>query len=395
MKESKMDIDKIRNSNQEDVLPEQPNTLKTSCNFDVNKDIVAETKQARDHYINKIKHMETLFVGFTDITKNGKLDFDQKANAKQCLTKLKKCIKRIREADIHVKKSLNTLLDYKIQDDYKLQVLQHNRADDSDSVEIIDFPEKRSRSKVLHPSNKVSALYQFFVYNLLYSLLLSHDEISSFSRYQADIIWVLGNQSFKKNQFPTEIIPKKLSRGDCLELIAKVLEENGIHPIPLSSILKQLSSWNVYLSSYGKKGTMPILLYDFYRERTKDDFYEWVKRCYLPDFKKSHPQSIEPEKQRHGEAALDQAALELFTNTADFYRNIDDEIEQQDEQKAMQIMEGFLLALKKGDGNPEEIIGRLKEFITSHIRLETELRKENMELHAAIEKINENRFANN
>ena len=253
MKESKMDIDKIRNSNQEDVLPEQPNTLKTSCNFDVNKDIVAETKQARDHYINKIKHMETLFVGFTDITKNGKLDFDQKANAKQCLTKLKKCIKGIREADIHVKKSLNTLLDYKIQDDYMLHVLQHNRVDDSDSVEIIDFPEKRSRSKFLHPSNKVSALYQFFVYNLLYSLLLLHDEISSFSRYQADIIWVLGNQSFKKNQFPTEIIPKKLSRGDCLELIAKVLEENGIHPIPLSSILKQLSSWNVYLSSYGKK----------------------------------------------------------------------------------------------------------------------------------------------
>ena len=256
---------------------------------------------------------------------------------------------------------------------------------DSDSGEIIDFPESRSRSKWLHLS-KVSALYQFSVYQLLDSLLLLHDEMSLFSRCQADIIWVLGNRSLKKNQFPTEMIPPKLSREDCWESIAKVLEIDGIQSIPLASILKQLSSWNVYLSSYGKKGTEPIFLYDFYRERPKEDFDGWVKRWYLPEFRKNHPQSIEPEKQRHGEDALDQAALEQY-NSDDFYRNVDVEIEQQDEQKAMQKMEGFLLALKNGVGKPEKIIGGLKKFVKNHIQMEIELRKENREMRAAIERL--------
>jgi hypothetical protein len=330
--------------------------------------------------------METLFIGFADITKNSKLDFDQKANAKRCLTKLNKRIKGIRKADKIVQQELNGLLDYI----FMQQMLQKNRPSDSDSVEIIDFPEKRSRSKLLHPSKMISAIYQLSVYSFLDSLLFLHDEMSSFSWCQADIIWVLGNQSLKKNQFPTEIIPQKLSRGDCLESIAKVLEKDGIQSIPLSSILKQLSSWNVYLSSYGEKGSMPIFLYDFYRERTKNDFEGWAERRYLPEFKKVHSQSIALKKQRHGEAALDQAALEHFTNTADFCRDIDVEIEQQqDEQKSMQIMERFLSALKKGDGKPEAIIRELKKFITSHIRLETELKKENMELRAANEKLKE------
>lgn len=114
----------------------------------------------------------------------------------------------------------------------------------------------------------------------------------------------------------------------------KSLEKKGIERIPSYAILRELSSWNVYIDTNGKKGIKPIMLCDFYREKRKKDFEYWVEKRYLPVFNNRQHKTVATEKEAHGNKALEKAAQLNYIDVNDTYESIDDSLSaQQDEHQ--------------------------------------------------------------
>lgn len=85
----------------------------------------------------------------------------------------------------------------------------------------------------------------------------------------------------------------------------------GIRKIPFCSILKQLSSWNVYIASNKEKGTKPLPDYEIKRLQSEKEFEKWVINTYLPDFRKRHKSKRDPLKYASsGKEAQKKAALQ-------------------------------------------------------------------------------------
>lgn len=303
--------------------------------------IVMYIKEKKNLYVKEITRCEDLFIGYKDMITNCNLKGKKYVDAQRILKRLKKYLKEIKAADENVQKSVNDLLDLRAQDEgiMKLQLETNNscelaqNSNSFDSTDIVDFPQKHTGPKVLRFNNKVSIIYQEHVYQLVYSLLLLHEAISSFMFHQSDIVWVMEGDSKKKkmttNEFLTKLFPPRLSRYECLDCIKSVLDKRGIKRIPEYSILRQLSSWNVYIDSNGKKGIPPIMLYDFYRNREKKDFEFWVTTRYWPDFIKRHHKTIATEKEMHGKKALEKAAHLKYVDADEIYDSIDADLANQ------------------------------------------------------------------
>lgn len=199
--------------------------------------IVLSIKEKRNLYLNEMKRCEDIFTGCKEMVANCNLKGKKKKEAQQFLRKLKKHLKMIRLADNNVQMAINDLLDLRSQNEgfMKIHIENNNQSDCTqkntsfDSISIIDFPKKHTGPKVLRFNNEVSIIYQQHVYQLVYSLLLLHEKISSFVFHQADIVWIVESDSRRKkmtlNEFLTKISPQRLSRNDCLECIEKVLKK--------------------------------------------------------------------------------------------------------------------------------------------------------------------------
>ena len=304
---------------------------------------VSSIKEKREFYTNEIKHVKDIFDGYKNMVNNLSLKGRKKVAAQKCLRNLNRYWKEIMLADVKVQKAVNALLDYKEQGEairylllkfnISLDAFNGDNLFDYDPVEIMGLPARDSKSKVLRFYNKASSLYQLSVYDLVDSLLSLHQKIMLFMFHQADLVWVMETDSKKKkmtsNEFLAKLLPSVLSRNECLECIENVLKKNGFDPIPSCAILKELSSWNAYISSNGRKGKEPLLFYDFYRHCPKMKFEEWITLRYLPVFEKTHHRTVIPENQEHGKKALEKAAMEQTTDTDDFYGTIDRDLEQQ------------------------------------------------------------------
>ena len=298
--------------------------------------IVSRIKDKRELYIKEIKRCEDMFIGCKEMITNCKLKGKKETEAQKFLRKLKRYLKDVKVADEKVQMAINDLLDLGAQDEgvKKIPAKVVNQSErtetskDTDSISAIDFPQKHSGPEILRFNKKISILYQQHVYELVDSFLALHKKITSFIIRQSDIVWIIDADSKKKkmtaNEFLTILFPPKLSRKQCLEYIEEVLHENGIDKIPYAGISKELSSWNAYIDSNGKKGTEPIMLYDFYREKGKKDFKEWVLLRYFPVFKNRKHRSVNFNKVIHGKAALDRAEEEHSIDPMDkIYADMD------------------------------------------------------------------------
>lgn len=298
--------------------------------------IVSFIKEKRELYIKEIKRCDDMFIGCKEMITNCKLKGKKEAEAQKFLRKLERYLKDVKIADNDVQMAINDLLDLGAQNEgvKKISAKDINQPErtetskDTDSISAIDFPQKHSGPKILRFNDKISVLYQHHVYQLVYRFLILHKTITSFMLRQADIVWVIDADSKKKkmtaSEFLTLLFPPKLTKKQCLEYIEEVLHENGIDKIPYAGISKELSNWNIYIDSNGKKGAEPIMFYDFYRKKGKKDFKDWVLLRYLPVFKKRKHRTVNLNKARHGEAALKQAAEENFVDPTDeILENID------------------------------------------------------------------------
>jgi hypothetical protein len=331
-----------------DKKEQQQNQTQENSDSQIKEDLRSNIISLRDYYSSEIKRIEEIYEIDKIFVNSFEFDPEKKGNAKICLRKMKKYLKEIKEADSEVQKNVNLLLDFKAhgefeekmrQDsepknelvekmlqDFKVQrdTIQNNNLFNSCPIEIIGFPRKHKKLESLFAESEVSAFYQFYVYQLVCSLLVLHNKMASFTFYRYDVIWILETNQEKKITFLTHLIQPQLSRKDCFECIEKVLKNNKLC-VPEWSIKKQLSSWNKYLSTQGKRGTEPIMLYDVFRERSKELFEQWVVYRYLPEFKKQHHRrSVDPKKEFHGKNALEWAENEHPVDTMDeIYNNLD------------------------------------------------------------------------
>ena len=331
-----------------DKKEQQQNQTQGNSESQIKKDLRSNIISLRDYYSSEIKRVEKIYENDKKIVNFFEFNTEKKGNAKKCLREMEKCLKEIKKADSDVQKNVNLLLDFKAQgeldekmrqdskpknelvekmlQDFKVQrdTIQNNNLFNLCPIEIIGFPRKHKGIEAMFAESEVSAFYQLCVYQLVCSLLVLHNKMASFTFCQYDIIWILETTPEKKITFLTHSLQPQLSRQDCFECIAKVLKSNDLH-IPKWSIKKQLSSWNKYLSTWGKKGTEPIMLYDFFRERSKELFEQWVVYRYLPEFKKQHHRrSVDPKKEFHGKNALEWAENEHPVDTIDeIYNDLD------------------------------------------------------------------------
>lgn len=92
---------------------------------------------------------------------------------------------------------------------------------------------------------------------------------------------------------------KPLKLTTCLDAICEAYsdpkypysQEFKLHPF---AIRNQLSNWNQYLNTDGKKGTPPLPKFDFYRQTDKETFKKWVRDVFFLDYRnRAHKDALD------------------------------------------------------------------------------------------------------
>lgn len=306
---------------------------------DITNEYLSMTFEARTFYLNEIKYLEESFSRLkSEITKSDLKKWKER-EIKKRLKKLNEYLKEIREADKDVQKAVDDLLSYMAQEKHFKYNPESNGSRNDTTVNhpyafsssIIFFSHSHNYPLKMI-SRDIPADYQLFIYQLVYLLFLLHQKITLFLFLQADIARVMKpdfqKEKMSSNEFLSKVLPTRLSRELCLDCIEEVLkEEKGVSKSPSSAILSQLSEWNTFIKSHGKKGKRPIDFYDFYRSKGIESFKDWVRKWYWPDFYEKHKKGFF-RKRNLGEEELDQAAIEQY-NKDEQYSQIDRNLESE------------------------------------------------------------------
>lgn len=269
-------------------------------------------QETKDFLNNNIKALRTY-----------KIKDNKKKELKKCLRRLKEYWNEVKKADHQVKEAMDKMLEYRNFEDVLKDGLEKHNEETKTTImhnfekslfmrPSMSFLRENTNSQSITP---VSVFFQMDVFNLLRSFLFLHQSITSFLFHQADIVCIMESDSLKRNitlnEFVSKIFGPKLTRERCAEIIKEKLIMAGIRKIPFCSILKQLSSWNVYIASNKEKGTKPLPDYEIKRLQSEKEFEKWVINTYLPDFRKRHKSKRDPLKYASsGKEAQKKAALQ-------------------------------------------------------------------------------------
>ena len=305
----------------------------TKIQAEIIEDIITDITDIKALYNKTIQEAEEFLKDNVKALKTYKIKDEKKRELKKCLRRLKERWNDVKRADIQVKTAIDDLIDFKGKDDVRriikedcLKKSENMLMTDYEMIPNMGFLKKYSRNTT---GTLVSAYYQRKVFHLLYSFLYLHQCVTSFLFHQADIVCIMESDSSKKditlNEFISKIFEPELTRAHCAEIIEEQLKIAGITKIPICSILKQLSSWNVYIASNKEKGTKPLPGYEIKRLKSGELFKKWVINTYLPDFRRRHRSIMDPLKYAsRGAAAQDMAAEQQYNSDPDKpYKEID------------------------------------------------------------------------
>lgn len=297
----------------------------------------------KELYKKRIKEAEDFLTNNTKTLKQYRIKDEKKRELKKCLRRLRDYWNNVKVFDQQVKKEINGLLEFKHIDEQLFDIDELNSPQGSSQERInstimpddyrirnMGFLDQASKKQA---EMSISANYQLLVFQLLESFLKLHYHLMYYLFHQADIVCIIDSDSPKKNitlnECISRILAPKLTREQCSNIIETKLKDAGIEKIPISSILKQLSSWNTYISSNTKKGIKPLSGYEIARLQTEKQFGKWVIEIYLPDYRQRHKIGRNPlNNTAHGDAAQDEAAIRLYKSDPDkFYKKIDREIQ--------------------------------------------------------------------
>lgn len=303
----------------------------------ITKSIISEITIIKASYNKTIQETEDFLNNNIKALRTYKIKDKKKKELKKCLRRLKEYWKEVKRADHQVKEAMDKLLKYRGFEDALSHELEEHNEETKNTIAhnfemslfmspSMSFLRENTNSQSITP---VSVFFQMDVFNLLRSFLYLHQSITSFLFHQADIVCIMESDSLKKNitlnEFVSKIFGPKLTREHCAEIIKEKLITAGIRKIPFCSILKQLSSWNVYIESNKEKGTKPLPDYEIKRLQSEKDFGKWVINTYLPDFRKRHKSKRDPLKYaRSDKKVLAKAALQQYEANRDKIDNATD-----------------------------------------------------------------------
>lgn len=145
-------------------------------------------------------------------------------------------------------------------------------------------------SLILTPLKNIEKKTDQIVKNSQASIELENQIISNqaIDKEEASREHAIIQEEMKKEKRLERTKPLKLTT--CLEAIKEVYEDPKYNypqqfKLHQFAIRNQLSDWNQYLNTGGKKGKAPLPKFDFYRHTDKKAFKDWIRDVFFPDYR--------------------------------------------------------------------------------------------------------------